>query len=52
MTEVVTLKINNNHLIKIVKNPKDANGYKYIGLYKKRIKMEDKKHGRSRKAKN
>lgn len=43
MSEVVTLKYNNGHLIKIVKDPKKANGYKYLGIYTKKITMEDKK---------
>jgi len=44
MKEIVTMKSSNGHLIKIIKRPKDANGYKYVGIYYKNIK-EDNKHG-------
>ncbi len=37
---VVKLKIKNGHQILICKGL--VNGYKYIGLYSKKIKMEDK----------
>ncbi len=42
MSDKINLKISNGHLIKIVKNPKDTNGYKYLGIYQKKIEKEDK----------
>lgn len=39
--ETVTLKVSNGHLIKIIKGYKPF-GYKYVGIYTKKIKTEDK----------
>jgi len=33
---IINLKINNNHTIWVFKNPRDAGGYKYFGIYNKR----------------
>ena len=42
---IVTLTISKGHLIKIIKNPKLANGFKYIGTYVKPIKKEVRQNG-------
>lgn len=41
---IIELKISNGHQIWIFK--KLVNGYKYIGIYSKKIKMEVNKNGR------
>lgn len=48
MKDIVTMKIGKGHLIKIIKNPKDYNGFKYFGIYTKKLEGGKNQNGRHR----